>query len=128
MSSAVPSKPKNDDMSLPPPTNVGRYSRLKTMPWWLAAMVLIGVYAAWLITTNETYRDIFTYLQDGVIVTLRVSFFAYVIALIIGLIIGIARSYPPDENSGFLRVAGYHLATFYLEIFRGLPVLVVLLI
>jgi len=124
--SSIP-KQKNDG-PLPPPTSSSSTAWLRQIPWWLAAMALIGVYVSLLILTNETYRDIFLYLQNGIWVTLRVSFFAYAIALVIGLLIGIIRSYPPDEKSGFFRVAGYHLATFYLELFRGLPVLVVLLI
>jgi polar amino acid transport system permease protein len=91
-------------------------------------MGILGVYVGVLVSTNETYQGIFQALRQGVIVTLRISILSYILALIIGLFIGIIRSYPPDESSGFFRVVGYHLATFYLELFRGLPILVVLLI
>jgi polar amino acid transport system permease protein len=114
--------------ALPPPIVHTRWRHLYKVPWWLVTMVLIGVFVGVLIFTNDTYRGIFLYLRQGIWVTLRVSFVAYVIAVIIGLIIGIVRSYPPSEKSGFFRIFGYHAATFYLELFRGLPVLVVLLI
>jgi polar amino acid transport system permease protein len=127
--SSIPTQ-TNDDLgaALPPPRSASATAWLRQVPWWLVGMALIGLFVTLLIISNETYRDIFLYLRDGVWVTLRVSFFAYILATIIGLVIGIIRSYPPDEKSGFGRVASYHIATFYLELFRGLPVLVVLLI
>jgi len=109
-------------------TSLGFSGRLATFPWWLAVMAVLGVWVIYLIANQQTYSRIFTQLQDGVRVTLFVSIVAYVIALIIGMVVGVMRSYPPEADSGPLRVAGYHIATFYLELFRGLPILVTLLI
>lgn len=125
MSSVSPDYP--EPMS-PPPRSSTLANRLNRVPWWLVTMGIIGLYVVILIATNEKYTNIFNYLREGVIITLRVSFIAYIIATVIGIIIGIMRSYPPDDRSGPLRTIGYHAATFYLELFRGLPVLVVLLI
>ncbi len=107
---------------------MGTVGRIATFPWWLAVMALLGIWVIYLIASQPVYSRIFTQLQDGMRVTLFVSITAYSIALVIGAVIGIIRSYPPESDSSFLRVAGYHLATFYLEIFRGLPILVTLLI
>ncbi len=126
MSSISQDKQKNDAVA--PPPSVRTLSWLRQIPWWLVAMGLLGLYAAILISTTETYRNIFLYLRQGILVTLRISFIAYAIATAIGLLIGIIRSYPPDDRSGIGRIFSYHAATFYLEMFRGLPVLVVLLI
>ena len=102
--------------------------RLITFPWWLMAMVFLGLFVIYLINSDETYGNIFNQLNNGIQVTLTVSFVSYLIATIIGLLVGIIRSYPPVEGSGPGKVVAYHLATFYLEMFRGLPILVVLLI
>lgn len=101
---------------------------LATLPWWLVGMALLGIWTIYLLVTNETYTRIFMQLRDGVQVTLLVSIVAYVMATVIGAVIGIIRSYPPTEETGFFRVILYHAATFYVEMFRGLPILVVLLI
>lgn len=110
------------------PTRSKFLREIVTFPWWLVAMIALGIGALYLVTTNQTYTNIFNQLRSGIRVTLTVSFVSYAMAIVIGLIIGIIRSYPPTEKSGPLKVIGYHAATFYLEVFRGLPILVVLLI
>lgn len=126
--SSIPSDLDSNTSALPPITQRGIFLQLKKLPWWLVMMGILGVYVGVLVLADETYNSIFMALQQGVIVTLRISILSYILALMIGLFVGIIRSYPPDDGSGFFRVAGYHLATFYLELFRGLPILVVLLI
>ncbi|MEM6284690.1 MAG: amino acid ABC transporter permease, partial [Chloroflexota bacterium] len=116
------------DASATPPRRNPFIGRIATFPWWGVAMIALGIYVITLISGDETFRRIFTQLRSGVQITLLVSFVSYAIATVIGIIVGIARSYPPDAESGFLRVLNYHIATFYVEIFRGLPILVVLLI
>lgn len=91
-------------------------------------MIMVGMFVIYLIANDQTYTRIFTQLRTGIQTTIFVSFVSYAIALSLGMLIGIVRSYPPDEESGFFRVLGYHIATFYVEVFRGLPILVVLLI
>ncbi|MEO1440972.1 MAG: amino acid ABC transporter permease [Chloroflexota bacterium] len=117
-----------NDVAVAPPRRNSFLGRLATFPWWGAAMIALGIWAVFLISGDEVYSRIFGQLQDGVRITLMVSFVSYGIATVIGILVGIARSYPPDEESGFLRVVNYHIATFYVEVFRGLPILVVLLI
>lgn len=104
-------------------------------PWWLVALVLIGLYVAQLVHNNTLFGNIFTQLRSGIATTLTVSFTAYFTALIIGLIIGLIRANPPTIGHGvlgftvsLLRLALYNLATFYVQILRGLPILVTLLI
>ncbi|MBC7810688.1 MAG: amino acid ABC transporter permease [Burkholderiales bacterium] len=101
---------------------------IQTVPWWLVALLILGLWVAYLVTTNTTYGEIFATLREGAVTTLRVSFFAYVFAMIIGLSVGLARVNPPSAKSGFGKLVVYNVATLYLEVLRGLPILVVLLI
>jgi polar amino acid transport system permease protein len=110
---------------------------LFAMPWWLLILILLGLQVVVLILTDDTYGDIFRQLQDGVSMTLFVSFSAYGLSLVIGLLVGLARVNPPRPLPsytgigalvGLLKVVIFNLATLYVEILRGLPILVVLLI
>ena len=111
----------------PVPTITYR-DRLATFPWWIVGMIALGTFAFVAIAINPTYTRIFGQLRAGVIVTLTISFTGYAIALVIGVIVGSIRAYPPDRKTGVVRIAAYHLATFYVQLFRGLPILVALLI
>lgn len=97
-------------------------------PWWLFSMLALGAFVLYQLSTNATYGRIFTQLQSGIQLTLFVSFTSYILAMLIGLFLGIVRSYRPNERMSVGRVILYHACTFYVELFRGLPVLVVLLI
>ncbi|GAB4571041.1 MAG: amino acid ABC transporter permease [Anaerolineae bacterium] len=92
--------------------------RLARLPWWLLITALLGILILWAVTTNETYQVIYERVREGLGITVYVTIIAYALALILGLIVGLARV---SRN----RVV-YHLATFYVEIVRGVPMLVLL--
>lgn len=91
---------------------------LARLPWWLLIAVLLGVLILWSITTDENYQIIFERVREGIGITIYVTLIAYGLALALGLLVGLARV---SKN----RVV-YHLATFYVEIIRGVPMLVLL--
>ncbi|MFD1253632.1 putative glutamine ABC transporter permease protein GlnM [Devosia equisanguinis] len=91
------------------------FSRL---PYWLLAILLLFVLGLWAITSDQTYSGIFTTLSGGVLTTLWVTFVAFIAATVLGLLIALART----SNIRVLR----ELATFYIEIIRGIPILVFL--
>jgi polar amino acid transport system permease protein len=93
--------------------------RLSRWPWWALAAALLGVLFAWSILTDQTYHGIFDRISEGIVVTLRVTVLAYGLALVLGLIVALGRV------SG--NVVIYQIATFYVEIIRGVPTLVLLL-
>jgi polar amino acid transport system permease protein len=80
---------------------------------------LLGVIFAWTLVTDETYSSIFGRVSNGVVITLRVTIISYLFAVILGLIVGLGRV---SRN-----IFVYQLSTFYVEILRGLPTLVILL-
>jgi polar amino acid transport system permease protein len=90
----------------------------REFPFWLLAAVLIAVVFAWLIAADGDYRAIFRALLRGVATSLWISFVAFILACALGLVVAIARRSP-------LRVVR-EIATFYVEIVRGIPALVLL--
>lgn len=108
---------------------------LFSVPWWLLLVLLAGIALIGLVRSDEDYSRTFNYVRDGIGVTLLVTGVAYPIALVIGLLVGAIRAYPPKPGSGtlgfvisLLRLAVYQLATLYVSIVRGLPMIVNLLI
>lgn len=104
-------------------------------PWWALVLVLAAVFIANLIATDEIYGRIFNALIPGLALTLRVAFIAYGSALVIGLLVGLVRANPPQPAHGFgpnvlalLRLFIYQVCNLYVQILRGLPILVTLLI
>ena len=93
-------------------------SKRREIPYWLLAIVLLGVLFAWLIATDGDYTIIFRALRQGVVVTLWVSFVAFALAIALGLLVALARL----SRRRVLR----EVATFYIEVVRGIPVLVLL--
>ncbi len=89
------------------------------LPWWLLIIILVGVLLAFIFATNQTYQEIFSFLKSGIVVTIRVTLIAYAIAITLGLITGLARV---SSNAIF-----YNIATIYVQIMRGLPILVTIL-
>lgn len=98
--------------------------RMNEWPWWLLFAVFLGLIFTFLIINNETWTVIFLALAEGIKVTLMVAVIAYFIALTVGLFIGLGRV--AGTNSLF-SVIYYNVATFYVEIIRGVPILVLLM-
>jgi polar amino acid transport system permease protein len=94
-----------------------RYDR-REIPWWLVAAALLAVLFLWLIVADSDYRIIFRALRQGVLTTLWVTIVAFALAAALGLVVALGRT------SRF-RLAR-EVATFYVEIVRGIPVLVLL--
>ncbi len=123
---ALPHKQNREEEIIAPPGVRTNY--LATLPWWLVALALTAIAVTILLFVNDTYQSIFIRLREGVVMTLFISATAYAIATAIGLVVGLLRTEPPDAQSGPGKVIVYNLATLYLEVLRGLPILVVLLI
>jgi polar amino acid transport system permease protein len=92
--------------------------RFARIPWWLVAIVLLG---GWLLVsalTSADYRVIFSAVSHGLGVTLSVSLIAYAASILLGLCLGLMRSSHAR--------AAREISTFYIELVRGLPMLVIL--
>ncbi len=90
--------------------------KLTSFPWWLAAIgLLIGI-TLYLIANSPTFSEAFATMRAGITVTLTITLISYSIALLIGLITGLGRV---SKN-----VVSKNIATFYVEVMRGIPMLV----
>jgi polar amino acid transport system permease protein len=92
---------------------------LDRTPYWLLTAMLLGVLFVWHIQSNESYRVIFATVARGLWVTIWVTVVSYIGAMILGLLVALAR--------GSRKRVVYEVATFYVEIVRGVPMLVLLL-
>lgn len=105
--------------SLPNPSLIPGGWKIAKWPWWAIVLVLIGLGVIILITASPNYHSSFLYLIQGVYTTLRITVFSYLIATIIGLFAGLARV---SKN-----VVLFNLSTLYVEVVRGIPLVVLLL-
>ncbi|MCO5064371.1 MAG: amino acid ABC transporter permease [Rhizobiaceae bacterium] len=87
-------------------------------PYWLVAAALIGATVAVLIAANGLYAQVFATVAKGIGVTVRVTLIGYALASALGLcfaVMGLSRSIWVSQ-----------VARFYIEIVRGVPMLVLL--
>jgi polar amino acid transport system permease protein len=108
--------------------------RMRDFPWWAVIMVAGLALALWWMLGQETYREALRFIaappteteialglevRNGLMMTLFVTIVAYLIALILGLIIGIMRV----SKNPIL----FHASTLYVELMRGVPMLVLII-
>ncbi|MFQ5399147.1 MAG: amino acid ABC transporter permease [Anaerolineae bacterium] len=93
--------------------------QLSNWPWWMLVIILIGLFIAFKIVTDAQMKTIFFAIAKGIRVTFTVTFSAYALAIVLGLLLGFGRV---SKN----RIA-YNLSTFYVEVIRGVPMLVLLM-
>ncbi len=87
-------------------------------PWWLVALVVIGLTLAAVIIANDVYAQVFRTVFNGVGITIFVTLVGFALATLLGL--GIALLGLSDS------VALRQIARFYVEVIRGIPMLVLL--
>jgi len=88
------------------------------VPWWLVLLAGLGIISVGTALSNATYRVIFGAVARGFGVTMTVAVVSYAASLLLGLLLGLARA----SRARPLREA----STFYIELVRGLPMLVIL--
>ncbi|MCU0510691.1 MAG: amino acid ABC transporter permease [Anaerolineae bacterium] len=93
-------------------------NRLSRLPYWLLAALLLGVVFLWAMLSRQDYRVILAAVSQGITTTVYVTLVAYALATLFGLLLGLMRM-------SHSRLA-QEVATFYVEIIRGVPMLVIL--
>ena len=94
-------------------------SQDKDFPWWLIVALGLGIVAFWQILEDDQYRQVLTTLRRGIWITIFVTFVSYFLAASVGLLLALA------SQSGSLVLR--QCARFYVEVIRGIPILVLLL-
>jgi polar amino acid transport system permease protein len=87
-------------------------------PWWLAAAIAIAVGLGVVIAANGIYAQVFRTVAKGIGVTVFVTVIGFALASALGLLLAVMGL----SKSKVLR----QTARFYVEIIRGIPILVLL--
>ncbi len=101
------------------PGIISRNLNIVTWPWWAILLVLCALGFIYLLFSSQDYGDTFIFLTQGLYTTLRITFFSYIFATIIGLFTGLARV----SKNPIL----YNVSTLYVELIRGIPLIVLFL-
>ena len=91
---------------------------LANFPWWGLFVALIAVFLLYSFMTDATYKEIIRYVFVGIRLTVFVTLVSFALSLIIGLITAFALM---GEN-----VIAKNLATLYVQLVRGIPMLVLI--
>lgn len=92
--------------------------RLARLPYWLLAALLLALLSFWVIASNSTYRIIFSAVRKGVWTTVYVSIVAFTLAILLALVWALMRIYEGRLTQ--------EISSFFVEIIRGIPMLVLL--
>ncbi|NLE43204.1 MAG: amino acid ABC transporter permease [Chloroflexi bacterium] len=92
---------------------------LRRLPWWLLILLLTGLIIVYSFISSEKYQDALEFLIPGIRLTVTLALVSFAISLIFGLIAGLGRV---SKNP-----IAFTLATLYVEIIRGVPLLVQIL-
>jgi polar amino acid transport system permease protein len=84
--------------------------------FWIYLMLALAGLMIANIVANDIYKDAFDFLLKGVALTIRITLTSFVIAQALGLITALGRI---SKN-----MIVYNIATFYVEVFRGIPIVV----
>jgi polar amino acid transport system permease protein len=83
--------------------------------WWIALIAAIAVIAGAVILKPDPYAELLAFIGDGLVVTFQITIISMTLSLVLGLVAGLGRtSRIPAVNV---------LASLYVEVIRGIPLL-----
>ena len=91
----------------------------RDFPWWLVVVALVGLALFWRVLADPVYAAVLRTLSKGIGITILVAVSAYAMACALGLglaLAGLSR-----------RVLVRQAARLYVEVMRGVPIIVLLL-
>lgn len=104
----------NAQAGIPLPEKMSEHDR-----WWWLLILVVALILYLVFTQPDPYLRIIKFVEDGIGVTLKVTLISFVIVLFVGLIGGLGRLAKNPILHG--------LASLYVELVRGIPLLVQLL-
>jgi polar amino acid transport system permease protein len=84
--------------------------------WWIALTIAVTFIVGATLLKPNPYREIITFIGDGLVITFQMTIVSMTFALILGLIAGLGRT----ARSPWVNT----LASLYVEMIRGIPLLV----
>lgn len=103
----------------PLPSRSGRLTNRKYDPWWILVAVVVGIIFILVFAKPDPYKRIVLFVREGMGVTLMVTVISFILVIFLGLIGGLGRLSKNPIISG--------IASIYVELVRGIPLLVQLL-
>jgi polar amino acid transport system permease protein len=88
-------------------------------PWWGLVVLVIALTVILVTVKAEPFRNILLFVCDGIAITASITAMAFILILVVGLIGGLGRL----SRNPFI----HGVATVYVEIVRGIPLLVQLI-
>ncbi|MCB1245870.1 MAG: ABC transporter permease subunit, partial [Acidimicrobiia bacterium] len=88
-------------------------------PWWFIGILAVIAFPIFKIFTDPTWNDAYSFIKDGITLTVLVTVFGFLLAMALGLIVALGRM---SAN-----VVARNGAIFYIELIRGIPVLVTII-
>jgi len=88
-------------------------------PWWWLVVAVAGILVLLIVFKSDPYWDILVFVRDGLAVTVLLTAVSFIFIIVLGLIGGIGRI---SKNPVI-----HLIATLYVEIVRGIPLLVQLI-
>lgn len=90
----------------------------RDFPYWLLGIVAVLGWIVYLLLSEDRYYRAYDRILPGLRITIETTIYAFGLALLIGLIAGLGRI---SRN-----VAIRNIAIFYIELVRGVPILVLI--
>ncbi len=88
-------------------------------PWWLVLLGGLGVLLFWRMAADQIYEQVLLTLAKGIGITLFVTVVAFALATLLGLFLAL--------GAGSRWLALRQVVRFYVEVIRGVPIIVLLL-
>ena len=88
-------------------------------PWWGLVVLVIVLIVVLCLVSTDPFWNILRFVSDGIVITVIITVSSFVLVLVLGLFGGLGRL---SRNRLI-----YALATVYVEIVRGIPLLVQLI-
>jgi len=117
--SSSPAGGSADPTPLPGHGKLISIGTLERAPWWMLALLIGGVLALFRILRTPVYIETYHFLSSGIAVTIKLAVSAYALAMVLGLIAAFGQL---SRNPLF-----YTPARLYVEVVRGVPLLVQLI-
>lgn len=89
-------------------------------PWWFAGIIAVIAFPVFKIATSDLWFAGFQFIKAGLTLTIGVTLGGFIVAVTFGLVVALGRMSK--------RVVVKNLAQFYIEVIRGIPVLVTIFI
>ena len=91
----------------------------REFPYWLVLLAGIGAWLFWQVIADDLYAQVLATLVQGIGITVFVSLVAFALASALGLALALA--------AGSARIVLRQAARTYVEVVRGIPIIVLLL-